>query len=140
MARFYRPFFSSKVKWRYLVSGRSKLLPALRELGQDTLAMIGRRSTHHTYSLPSRHFVREMLEGLRKFDKNVLIILSEDDLTASEFTALVSRDIEWKKVIERPTIFLRTVKMADHTFSRKAWKDEVSRVTIDWINSNCIRK
>lgn len=139
MVHFYRPFLSSKVKWRYLVAGRSKLLPALRELGRDALALFRRRSTRYTRSLPSRHFVREMLEGLRKFDKNVLIILSEDDLTASEFSALVSRDTEWKKVIESPTILFRSVEAADHTFSRKAWKDEVSRLTIDWINGNCIR-
>ena len=58
MAHFYRPFFSSKIKWRYLISGRSRLIPALRELGRDILAFIGRRSTRATRSLPSRTFAQ----------------------------------------------------------------------------------
>jgi len=139
LAHFYLPFFSSKGKWRYLVSSRNKIVPTLREVGRDTLALIGRRSGPYGHSPPGQHFIQGMLEGLGKFGKNVLIVLSEDDLTASEFSALIARDSEWKKIIESPAITLRTVAAADHTFSRKAWKDEVSRLTIDWVNEHSAR-
>jgi len=133
LAQFYRPLLSSKDKWRYLVSGRSKIIPTLRAVGRDTLALLERRSSRTGYASSGKSFVREMLEGLRRFDKRVLVVLSEDDLTASEFSSLVTHDKEWGNVMARPTIVVKSVAGADHTFSKKAWAEEVAQLTIEWL-------
>jgi len=130
---FYRPLFSSRNKWRHLVSGRNKIIPTLMELGRDTLALAGNRSFHSSPSSTDDSFVQGMLEGLKQFQHGVLIVLSEDDLTASEFSSLISHDSEWREAISNPAINLNTVLAADHTFSKTTSQDEVSRLTIEWV-------
>jgi len=133
LAQFYKPLLQSKDKWRYLVAGRNRILPTLREVGRDALALLERRSSRTDYFSSGQSFVRDMLEGLKRFEKPVLIVLSEDDLTASEFSSLVDHDLDWGEAMDKPAIEVRSVTGADHTFSRKVWKDEVSQLTIDWL-------
>lgn len=136
LEQFYRPFLSSKEKWRLLVSGRDRILPALREAGRDTLALVERRSSRASHSSANKVYVRRMLEGLQQFDKPILIVLSENDLTASEFSSLVARDSRWEEATGRTDVSLQTVAGADHTFSKKVWKDEVSQLTLDWVRES----
>jgi exosortase A-associated hydrolase 1 len=131
LTHFYRPFLSSTKKWRNLVSGKKKIIPTLKELGRDTLAIVENRSIYSYSSI--QPFVKDMLEGLKGFQHGVLIVLSEDDLTASEFSSLVAHDVQWGEVMSRPSIEINTVAAADHTFSRSSWKKEVSDLTIEWV-------
>lgn len=128
LAHFYRPVFAGGNKWRTLVSGRNKIIPTLRELGRDALALARQRR-----SSSDQAFVRQMLEGLRRFRHGVLVVLSEDDLTASEFSSLVSGDAQWKAAMADASVETRMVSAADHTFSKASWKEEVSRLTAEWV-------
>jgi len=135
LAHLYRPLLSSKDKLSYLVSGRKRILPVLREVGRDTLALVEKRSSNISYLSSHQPFVLGMLEGLKKFDKGILIVLSEDDLTASEFASLIAHDSDWREAVKKPGVTIQTVSAADHTFSKREWKEEVSLLTIDWLRS-----
>lgn len=81
-------------------------------------------------------FIRTMLIGVRKFSKNMLFILSGNDLTASEFKTLVRTDKEWWQAMDSKNIVTINIKDADHTFSSAEWRTKVSKHTIDWIITN----
>jgi exosortase A-associated hydrolase 1 len=133
LAHYYRPSFAKKHQWRRLLSGQIRLLPAFRELAQDSLALLGRYSHYSGRKSANRSFIQLMLEGFEQFQHGILILLSEADLTAREFSTLVAHDAVWKAATSRPAVTIKTLTGADHTFSQKPWKDDVSRLTIEWL-------
>jgi exosortase A-associated hydrolase 1 len=133
LAHFYRPSFARKDQWHRLLSGKIDLTSAFRELASDTLGLIGGRALRIADRALNTTFIDDMLEGLEQFHHKALIILSEADLTAREFSTLASRDPRWKAAVAKSSISVRTILAADHTFSQKPWQDEVSQLTIEWV-------
>lgn len=133
LAHYYRPAFSRRDQWHRLLSGKIRLGPAFKELVSDAVALLGRKPGHEVSHATGNSFIKEMLGGLQRFDRSVLIILSEADLTAREFSTLASGDARWKKAISKSSIEIRTISGADHTFSKKPWKEEVAKLTTDWV-------
>jgi len=133
LAHYYRPSLSKKDQWRRLLFGEIKLIPSFKELARNTLALLGKRSLRHTRRTPRGSFVHKMLDGLQRFKYDVLIVLSEADLTAREFSTLTANQKDWKEAISKPTITINTVLAADHTFSQRPWQEAVSQLTIDWV-------
>jgi uncharacterized protein len=133
LSHYYRPLLTGKDSWRRMLAGEVELLPAFKEFVASSFRTVlgvfggsaGKSSRHS--------FVDQMSEGLGKFGHESLIILSEDDLTAHEFTTLTAGDRRWRKLMSNPRISSHTVAEADHTFSTKSWREEVSRLTIDWV-------
>ncbi|PHV05291.1 hydrolase 1, exosortase A system-associated [Janthinobacterium sp. BJB412] len=81
-------------------------------------------------ALPER-----MLAGLRYFPGKVMFIFSGNDLTAKEFLDMVDASKHWRRLLAAPRISRHLLADADHTFSRAAWRDEVARLTADWVRS-----
>jgi exosortase A-associated hydrolase 1 len=78
---------------------------------------------------------QRMLAGLGRFEGKVLLITCDSDLTAQEFIDATRQSREWKRQLAAPRVTHRTVPDADHTFSRRSWRDDVARWTGDWIGS-----
>lgn len=76
-----------------------------------------------------------MADGLTRYDRPVLLIMSGNDLTAREFDDAVKVSGPWQKMITAGRMTRRDLPAADHTFSRRAWRDEVADITIDWIRA-----
>ncbi len=129
LAHYYRPSLSKIDQWRRLLFGEIKLVPAIKELTRNSLALMGKKSSGAT----RRSFVCDMLDGLQRFQYDVLIILSEADLTAREFSTLTANNADWNAATSKPAVTTNTVLAADHTFSQRLWQDEVSQLTIDWV-------
>jgi exosortase A-associated hydrolase 1 len=81
-------------------------------------------------SLPER-----MLYGLSHFKGKVLLILSGKDFTAQEFFELVRGSRKWQKLLSAPHVTRLDLPDADHTFSRREWRDYVASRATDWIYS-----
>ena len=81
-------------------------------------------------ALPQR-----MLAGLRYFPGKVMFIFSGNDLTAKEFLDMVDSSKHWRRLLAAPRISRHLLADADHTFSRAAWRDQVARLTADWVRS-----
>jgi exosortase A-associated hydrolase 1 len=133
LAHYYRPSFAKKHQWRRLLSGQIRLLPAFGELAKDSLALLGRYLHSSGRKSSNRSFIQLMLEGFEQFQHGILIVLSEADLTAREFSTLIAHDGMWKAATSKPSVTIKTLTGADHTFSQKPWKDDVSRLTIEWL-------
>lgn len=80
-------------------------------------------------------FTERMRAGLKAFRGPVLLILSGDDLTAGEFKTLLASNRSWRRLIQAPRVTRRDLREANHTFSRRAWRDQVSDWTATWLQS-----
>ena len=74
-----------------------------------------------------------MAAGLARFGKDVLIVLSGDDFTARGFVPQ-STATQAGRTRSRETV-LRGTRMpnANHTFSTRAWRDDVAAATLAWL-------
>jgi exosortase A-associated hydrolase 1 len=133
LSHYYAPLLRGGETWRRFFTGKIEILPALKEFLDDGARFLRQVLGMHP-GVPLRHrFVAEMLEGLQRFKGQSFFILSEQDLTAREFHTLVSSDQRWQKAVSADTVEVHQVPEADHTFSKKTWQDEMSRLTLEWV-------
>jgi hypothetical protein len=76
-----------------------------------------------------------MADGLERFSGRVLLIRSGNDLTAQEFNLVVDRSALWRQLVAAERVACRDLPPADHTFSTRAWRDQVTRWTADWVRA-----
>lgn len=76
-----------------------------------------------------------MLSGMNAFKGRLLFILSGDDLTAGEFKDTLSASRAWRISLQATRVARRDLPEANHTFSRREWRDQVARWTQEWIKS-----
>jgi exosortase A-associated hydrolase 1 len=81
-------------------------------------------------SLPDR-----MLDGYRRFNGKVLLILSGNDFTAKEFSDLAAASGQWRKLLADRRTQRRELPGANHTFSTQAWRQQVGDWTVEWVKS-----
>lgn len=123
--------------WRKLASGEfrigtalSSLLQTLRRAFVRRTATAVRQTTQEAVNAP---FPERMLIGLQNFRGRVLVILSGDDITANEFKDTTARSRAWVRAFADPRVTRRDLPAANHTFSRREWRDQVSRWTAEWL-------
>jgi exosortase A-associated hydrolase 1 len=71
-------------------------------------------------------------QDLAKFGGKVLLICSGSDLTAAEFMDNVKARPKFTSLLESDRFTRRELPEADHTFSRSAWRDQVSSWVKEW--------
>lgn len=76
-----------------------------------------------------------MLSGMQGFSGPVLLIISATDLTAREFLDMAQASKPWRKLLSAKRVRRHTLDQADHTFSTRAWRDQVASWTADWVQS-----
>jgi hypothetical protein len=64
-----------------------------------------------------------------------LVILSEGDNYAVDFKANMMRTKVWERSAEDSKVAVLNLPTADHNFTRKELRDQVSKWTADWIKS-----
>jgi exosortase A-associated hydrolase 1 len=136
--RFFEPEF-----WSKILRGNFNILESVQSFSRSvSTALLSRKENSVTqngkitnescnYSLlPTR-----MMDGLTRFEGRVLFITSGDDITAQEFTDLVDASPEWQKLFRSSYVKHSNIPEADHTFSRKKWRDQVFTWTREWVQS-----
>jgi exosortase A-associated hydrolase 1 len=111
----------------------AKLFRGELDLGASVLSFLRnlkRASTGSKGTLPER-----MADGLARFKGRTLLITSGSDLTAKEFLDAVSASPLWRKLLRSPRVTRHVLPDANHTFSRRVWRDQVSRWTSGWLLS-----
>jgi exosortase A-associated hydrolase 1 len=129
---YYRQRLLDPAFWRKVLRLRWNPVRSLAELaGNATRARGDRvRGTGGDRSLPGR-----MLHGLARFEGRVLLILSGNDLTAREFEDTANASAEWQRWLDSPSVRLERLPEADHTFSRRSWRDLVAALTREWLEA-----
>ncbi|MEW9899352.1 hydrolase 1, exosortase A system-associated [Chitinivorax sp. PXF-14] len=131
---YYRQRLLSAEFWRKLLCGGVDLKDAWRSLvdklaqARQPAAPVAELGLDASLSLPDR-----MCEGLRRFAGRVLLVLSGDDLTAAEFREAVAASPDWQAQLAAPRVTQRELAEANHTFSRREWRDRVADWTLSWV-------
>lgn len=134
--------------WKQLLTGRIRVGKMLTSFCADIAAGIGRRSAapapgddsgsgkdQHsgTGAAPNSPLPERMAAAVDAFPGPVLFVMSGQDLTAGEFDA-AARSRPWRRALRgRNNISWARMEAADHTFSRRAWRDELATRCIDWL-------
>lgn len=119
--------------WRKIFSGRFKPGQALHSAARLLRTASSRPATTSDASNGCQPLTQRMLNGLAQFRGPVLLILSGDDLTAREFIDVTAKSRDWRKQLSSRRLTRQEMGDADHTFSRAAWKEQVARLTVEWI-------
>ena len=122
-----REFWLKVLGFRFNAAGA--LRDFFRNLGQSRGAGAGNSSTQTSDSHPLPQRLRDSQIG---FCKPTLLILSGQDLTAKEYENRVAESPEWRNWMASPVVTVCRLEAADHTFSRAAWRDQVSSWSRDW--------
>lgn len=124
--------------WRALLSGAKSPLTTLRSIFQTVrVATRGGEEPAATTSVPTREPLTDrMRHGLTAFEGPVLLVLSGDDITAAEFRNVANGSRQWRKLLAAPRVTMRELPAADHTFSTRAWRDQVAAWTAQWMDTH----
>lgn len=134
---YYLDRLKSKEFWRKIFSGNLNIKSAFSGfLSNIRQAFTSGKNTDETPpEEDNRPFPEQMLSGLRSFQGNSLLIMSENDLVAHEFGDLISSDKEWKKTIKEKISLRIDITETDHTFSTEEWRKKVAAHTTEWLLS-----
>lgn len=120
--------------WRKLLSGGVDLRSAFGGLAGRALGWLrssaaggGAGQGTATAALPAR-----MAQGLADFKGPVGLIISGRDLTAREFEDAAG-DPLWRRLLADERVSRHDLPSADHTFSRRVWRDSVASWTLAWL-------
>jgi exosortase A-associated hydrolase 1 len=116
----FNPIDAASDLFGKLVQSRTKSVGA--DTSTDTAAKIDNRP------LPQRLF-----DAQTRCDGKTLLILSGQDLTAREYQDRVEETPPWRDWLSSQQVSVHHLEAADHTFSTRAWGDQVSSLTRDWI-------
>lgn len=127
--------------WRKLLSGEVALFAALRDFAARVFGWLkaslgGRagRGPEPPAPLPAR-----MAQGLSDFRGAVGLIISGRDLTAREFED-AANDPLWRRLLAEDRVDRHDLPTADHTFSRRVWRESVASWTLSWVKGLAARR
>lgn len=137
LKHYYRARLLDAELWRKIARGRfdyaaagASLLRVLSTVFRGTRDGASSAGQNQAAPLPDR-----MQAGLARFKGRVLLIFSGADLTAQEFLDVAGSSPQWQSLLAAERVSRQTIDDADHTFSRRIWKDEVARWTGDWLRT-----
>lgn len=134
LKHYYRNRLREPDFWRQVMRGKFELGRSLTSMLGLVRAALGTpppgASSAGASSLRER-----MYAGMRQFGGRVLVIVSGADLTGREFCDLADNTPEWKRLLDTPRVARRQLDHADHTFSRRDWRDQVAAWTNEWVKS-----
>ena len=129
---YYLKRLMSPEFWRKVAGFRFDAIGALK----DFLVKLGQSRSSRSPSpewKDERPLPQRLLEAQTGFEGPTLLILSGQDLTAREYENRVSESPEWHEWSVSADVTVQRLEAADHTFSRAAWRDQVSAWSRQWI-------
>jgi len=137
---YYLSRLTDRELWQKVLKGKFNFVESFRSLYSMISTMFSKKASvvadeEHLVSLfnPNIPLPERMLSGLSRFQGSTLFILSGKDLTADEFRDLVESSPEWQSAMNQKRVTQQQLDEANHTFSRKEWRDIVAQWSLDWI-------
>jgi uncharacterized protein len=132
--RYYGQRLLQRSFWRKLASGRLDIVAALRSFAKAVRDSRGPAVAANGPAI-GEHFIARMLRGLQGFAGPVLMLISENDLTAAEFVSLCREDRRWQKASARDGVQMVSLAGADHTFSSRVALDDATARCVSWLRA-----
>ncbi|WP_027864567.1 hydrolase 1, exosortase A system-associated [Massilia alkalitolerans] len=128
LRHYYRQRLGESSFWRRLLSGRLDLVRSIK-------SAIGLVRAALAPASPAPALPERMHAALAAFGGRVMVVIGGADLTGREFCDLATTTPAWKKLLSGPRVTRHELDGADHTFSRRAWRDQVAAWTSAWVRS-----
>ncbi|TFW30666.1 hydrolase 1, exosortase A system-associated [Massilia horti] len=142
LKHYYRARLLEGSLWKKILTGRfdyaaaaSSFAGLVRSALGAGRAREGDSPAPEALEAPDAPLPQRMLQGLSRFQGKVLLILSGADLTAKAFSDMANASGDWQRVLGAPRVTRRALAPADHTFSRRDWRDQVAGWTCEWVRS-----
>ncbi len=139
---YYLDRLRSPEFWAKLRSGRFDPLGSLRSLADVVRAYVRGKRMFARSSLGQANDDLSALPlpvrtatGMSRFKGRVLLLMSGNDYIAREFDEVVAASRAWDGLLTDTRVLRREIAGADHTFSRKHWKEAASDTIVGWIKS-----
>jgi exosortase A-associated hydrolase 1 len=131
---YYLNRLKERAFWAKVFSFKFDIKSSLQSLSGNLLKMSVKKTdaqTKNEMKTTGENYIEHMLEGLKTFDKPIMLIISGDDLTASEFIDLTESSKDWKGAVTAKVSQRVTITGANHTFSSQQWRNEVA--SLEWV-------
>lgn len=146
LKHYYIERFFSKAFWHKIFSGRYNPLQSAKSLmgmisqasgetGRSDLSVPADPVSTSGLAESSGNLTERLAKSLGHFDGKVLLILSGDDLTASEFKDAVRSNRRLQCVLSDNNLRRVDLDSADHTFSKISWRQMVDQLSVEWVRS-----
>ena len=137
LKHYYRDRLFDPALWKKIASGKfaagaaaASFIRQLRAAFAPSIPATDKTAADRTLALPER-----MLAGLAGFSGKVLLIVCPADLTAQEFIEMSKASPDWQRLLNGPRVQRQVLEGADHTFSRREWRDTVAQWTAQWVQA-----
>lgn len=128
---YYLDRFMNVAFWKKLLSGRLNPFTSIRELFSLLKKM---RPKNKAGASQETNLPERMGNDFERFTGPALVILSgNQDYVADEFRDLCSSSGLWQKLMARPSTTLQELRQANHTFSRREWRDQAAEWVWQWL-------
>ncbi|MCW5640814.1 MAG: hydrolase 1, exosortase A system-associated [Rhodoferax sp.] len=124
---YYANRLRERAFWLKLLSGQVAGT-ALRSLWRNLRTARARPQV----SAETAHYQQRMAAAWRRFDGNILLVLSEHDYTAKEFLEYTQMNRDWHELLNRATVLRHELADADHTCSDMTSRSAVESLTLEW--------
>lgn len=138
LRHYYLQRLTSREMWSKIFRGRFRLFDSLGSFFgtvRTATSESNKEDDNAGDNAGGNPLADRMADGLAQYARPVLLIMSGNDLTAREFDDAVKASPRWQTLIADGRMSRRDLPAADHTFSRRAWRDDVAGITIDWIGT-----
>lgn len=126
---YYRSQLASREFWHRLLHREVRLSESLKSLWHNLQAASATSSARK----PDNNLPVRVANGLRNYRGDILLILSSADLTAQEFDNTVLGSSAMGAWQDNPRVSVRRLDHANHTYSRRPWREQVHRWTESWL-------
>lgn len=127
---YYADRLRQKEFWVKLFSGKVAGAALAGLWGNLTLAV---RRSNQSKTTDVTPFQKRMATAWRDFEGSVLVVLSEEDYTAKEFTDFIKTQSDWSGLLDRPSVSQAHIASADHTFSSSHSRAMVESLSGQWL-------
>lgn len=131
VSHYYRDRLLQPSFWKKLLSGQVAFA-ALRSFVANVKLARGATVAPGTGAIP---FQDVMAAALLRHPLPTLLLLSGQDITAQEFLAHAERNLDWQHIFAGGALSRHDLPDADHTFSSAASRQQVERLTRQWLDA-----
>ncbi|MFC0250910.1 hydrolase 1, exosortase A system-associated [Massilia consociata] len=131
---YYRDRLFDAGLWKKIARGQFDLVAAAKSFADNARKAFARRAAPAPGQSGAAGLPDRVRAGLERFEGKVLLMLSEADLTAQEFSDIAAGP-GWRRLLSAPRFTRYSLPKADHTCSRREWHEQMVAWTLSWIRS-----
>lgn len=140
MKHYYLNRFKDPALWRKIFSLQFDFKDSISSFADNVKKTLGKNQATESAVIKKQastedNYIQHMLAGLQSFQHRILLVISGDDLTASEFLELVKSSRDWQDSLDQTVERTHTLPEANHTFSSERWRNEVEQASVEWVKS-----